>query len=338
MGNLILPIGNPLTAQIGMDDGKIWLGSIFVGLTIILIKKIDSEGFLSWAEKALWAYLSVYALAFFEAPLNVFGVYNTAYQLTAAKAFAEILLIPIGVVAFKDYFLMGLIPIALYEIVVIWLDTGHGLLIAPSFDAAFLAASLPLLPTFFGPPVVLTLLFHRNSTALLILFSHVAVGAYYLKSFRKYMPLYLIAFLATGYLNLENVDQWLSGNGRFEIYQKAFTFWLSEARHIWIGVGPGTFMWTNLLLNRFEGEINLQMHSDWLQILWEYGAVGIGLTLWVFIEKVKENLDRPEKIASLFGLAAFGLTYHPLRFFPTQMLVAFTLLNCKRPSYLLHQK
>ncbi len=88
------------------------------------------------------------------------------------------------------------------------------------------------------------------------------------------------------------------------------------------GVGPGSFMWCSLLIDKFKEPMFLQMHSDWLQLAFEEGIVGILLVIATVLIAVKRALSNKRVLMGIAGASVFALTYHPLRFFPSAIMLA----------------
>jgi hypothetical protein len=63
------------------------------------------------------------------------------------------------------------------------------------------------------------------------------------------------------------------------------------------------------------------MHSDWLQIPWELGSVGLILALVAAYGMLRRAWESTELLCAVVGLFTFALTYHPLRF-PAGMVLA----------------
>lgn len=322
---ITLPADNPLTALI--DGDGIWLITIFLGCSIILqefIIKVTT--YKNWAQRILWVYVLNYALYLFMYPVAHFGVYTTAYQVTAGQALIEAFLIPIGAAVFQKTVFKALPTVIVIELACVWLHRG-GLMLASSFSLAFAALALPFLPWWLRALTVFSVLTHHASTALLVLW--VQLGAFTLKN-KRFWPLFTavtFAFLVMTYF--QQGGGFFHGSGRVGKYNQFMTFWATNPKWVIFGVGPGSFMWTSLLMDKFKGELFLQMHSDWLQILWEYGLVGFLLSVAVFIGAAKDACKNPRSLAAVFGAGAFMLTYHPLHFFPTALLIAVIYVSRK---------
>lgn len=314
-----LPFGNPLTVQI--DQGGIWHLSVFIGCVFIIWAAIWNLKMLATEAKILWIYLLTQAIYYFEYPAAHFGLYDTAFQAQAAQVFAEALIIPIGALFFSKRIFQILPFVILYELVCIWLKR-DGLMIAASFDTTFCALAIPFLPWWMIYAVVMTALTHHGSTALVVIGAQ--LFAFAVKDKR------LISLFLGASMILFTAAKWhsygmgfIDGESRIAVYKKSLDFLTFHKEWIPLGVGPGSFIWTSLLMSNFQGGLWMQMHSDWLQIFWELGAVGFLLVILALTRSIRTAWDTPQLLAAIFGCVASCLTYHPMRFFPPALLIAF---------------
>lgn len=75
----------------------------------------------------------------------------------------------------------------------------------------------------------------------------------------------------------------------------------------------------------------MQLHNDWLQILFELGFVGLVLSMGVFLGLLWRARRHPEVFALVCGLGVMGLGYHPLRHIVTQVLVVCVIRTVYLP-------
>lgn len=102
----------------------------------------------------------------------------------------------------------------------------------------------------------------------------------------------------------------LNDSGRFFMYRFFLADWWKNGS-VLFGNGPGSFVVTGPtlqikanLLHGPWGDIFLWLHSDWLQSLIEFGAIGLVLGLWVAIDILRSFYRREE-----FGPLASALTF-----------------------------
>lgn len=329
-----------------MDIGGIWRSTFFIGevflLAMVMYNRIPRIVF------ALWFYSIVQALYILEFPALPFGDYNTAYQATAGQVVTELLIIPLSFFLLKPKvykWIWRAIPlVVLYEIYAIWVHSEArpmGLMISPSFDSAFISLALPFMPLWIALPVIITVVTHHGSTALLILLAEAfAWGIVSLtkkprkKQIAIFLGLSVLAGAILGVAYVHSHSQLFDGMERIAAYKRYMKFWAQDWHFITFGVGPGSFMWTSMMIDKWTPPLFLQMHSDWLQILFELGTVGFLLVCGVFFTALKNVWGKLKLMAALFGVAAFALTYHPLRFFPPALLVGLifyeALFNYKK--------
>jgi hypothetical protein len=279
----------------------------------------------------LWGYLLLSALFVFQNPwATPFVFYNqdgkpyslaTQMDQTTGQAFSQILLIPLVVFGapsevFK-YWRVFFISIGVVEAVLL-LTAGYGLLNASSFDAAFVATLVTIAPW----PIRVFFVFaiwqsERAATAVLILCAQVfSLGV---------VPRLRHAVFGGGILFLLAAPFIFIVHGfwsdtRAAAYVSFFKWWKVEASYFF-GTGVGTFQWVGPAIQKFEGKVYLQMHSDWLQILFEGGATGLVLSLWAYVHLLLKSRKSVELFAATIAVGVFCAFYHPFRFFPTSLFI-----------------
>lgn len=317
---------NPLTTTI--DLGGIWRLGLFAVTSLCAV-----HWALNYKPRALrlplearllWAYALVYALFILEYPAVPFGLYHTAFQATSGQAVAEILLIPLGALLAPRWIWKGVAAVVVVEALCVWFNhEGRGLMGWPSFDNAFMAMCLPFVPLPVQALAVFTIVTHHGSTALVIIFMQLLAVAVHRPKFRKFAAAALPVLVLIAYAHHEG--PWFDSGERLQAYERYMTFWSKHWRFVVMGSGPGTFMWMSLLIDKFVPPLFLQMHSDWLQITFELGLVGLALTGLIWVKAVAAAWPNERVLAGVLGVAAFGLTYHPLRFAPAAFVVCLVI-------------
>ena len=174
--------------------------------------------------------------------------------------------------------------------------------------------------------VLTTAIFNHGSTAILIIGAQ-AVAYAIAKGDRKYRV------LLTGLVPVLLLAAWqnsgvmFDGGERLAKYRQALTYWSGSTKRIIFGEGPGSYLWTSAGLDDFKAPIFLHLHSDWLQVLFEYGIVGFLLVLLFYLQNAISAFKYPKRFAAFIGVGAFALTYYPLRHFPSAVLCAFIFLD-----------
>lgn len=333
---------NPMNVQ--LDIGGVWRLSIFIGLifcTFSIWKKCKS--FFGWQIALLWSYVIASALCILEFPFVRFGDYQTAFMANAGQTLAEAVLLPLVILLMSmkglERLYKFLVLMIVFEIAAVWFH-GCGFMMQTSFDSALIALFMPFAPPVLWAISLVTVLTHHGSTALLIILSQCAIWA-----IRKYRigTLSGLRFAIAGALGtaliwsvarFHNADIMLNGSERLMAYKRFLAFWWDQGIETRLfGVGAGTFGWFGMLIDNFQEPHFVQMHSDWLQIIFELGIFGLLITIAVLVKTTKAAWNNPHRLCSIFGLAAFMVTYHPLRFFPSMLLAAYIvrmgLISCK---------
>ena len=130
--------------------------------------------------------------------------------------------------------------------------------------------------------------------------------------------LYLCAlppFLAQWYLSGK---PFFDTNGRYPVWKMAYE-WCRDHGFLWFGLGAGAVQ-TLVPVLQVQTHTRLPdffvwLHSDWLQIVIEFGWVGLVCTLIALIHLLwkAHNHWCPENFASLMGFVALGAFGYPLR-------------------------
>ncbi len=235
--------------------------------------------------------------------------YNLGLQVFAAKA---------GIIVLLLYFcnLKVIYKIVLYILALdaVWLCFGgKGIFYGVTLDTTVFMIFLPL---FWRDKVL------RFSTPLLLFATFKLGGATSLLALAVhffYRPITRYTFLGAlgALLYLYNNPIALVGN-RWDIIEPSMQWWANNANH-YFGTGIGSYEWV-------AGYHNLQpplmwLHSDWLQILFEIGFVGLFVVLTAYVIKIYQcpREDRGMWLALGVGM----MFYSPIQYIYCQILVAY---------------
>jgi hypothetical protein len=240
-------------------------------------------------------------------------------------------------------------------------------LINPSMAGSFIACALPLfylthrewmlgqekkggvVSNFFilvpllicGVAIVMT----GASSALLAL--AVILGISWMLLFRSYpRAMGAVALLAISYLFIfwvsgsDVLEPLLNSTGRFDAWRIAYKNFTASSFHTWIfGYGLGS---TRVLMPLFQvdngmniadGKWFLWLHSDWLQIIFELGLLGIGAGLVFFATLVKAARREPLLLMSACAFASTMLTNFPLHSGLHSLLGAIIVRAVMKPGW-----
>ena len=321
-----------------------WMTMIGLSLLMVLIAKgfifdkiKTSKGLIPFA--LFWAYVVIYCLWIFAYPPIQYGQYQGAFMDSASRVFSEVILIPIGIFYFpKRLFLFSLHIFCGVELALV-LTKGYGFLGAPSFSLAFCACAIPFLHYTFSLVVVGAILSMHALTASSILCAQILVSIFLggfgrLKDkstirLLKFTSIIIISIFA--YYHRGDISY---AHGRLDTWLSFIQYWKSRGLEVWsFGTGPGSFVWISPALQQFQYAIYSQMHNDWLQILFEEGVIGFVLALLCAFHAGWVVRDNPKYLGAVASVCVFGLTYYPLRFLPSALLVAFIFRVCLESKY-----
>ena len=308
---------------IDLDPMGIWRLGLFVGVLLC---------FLSWfkiyrfnIQSLLWSYVVCYCIFVLEFPFRRYGIVDTPFVASAGRTCLEAIIIPLTILNLnkrrENNFLTLFEIFALIEIVLIW-TIHYGAMLQTSFDSALLCCFVPFTNPIIAIMIIVTALTHHGGTATVILLTQLVVMCIKYKHARRFV---VAGFpLGLAYLWFRFHDLALGGNERILAYKRFMSAWWNDG---WVtrifGSGPGSFQYLTFLIEQSKKEIFLMMHSDWLQIIFEFGIVGFILTVLFIISAIQKSWNRPNVLAGVFGCCAFALTYHGLRFMPGMLLYAY---------------
>ena len=206
-----------------------------------------------------------------------------------------------------------------------------------SFSVILSAALLSFSPVNLLFPVIAT--FFCNSAGALL--SAIAGAGVFLFSYHKeiaakiFVPLlaiFLIFAFSTGKIQ-SNIS---SKNGRLNTWSK--TIELANERP-WAGWGPCTYKYLFPAMCGIDSLSWKMAHNCWLQILFEYGRIGlavfIGYFVYLFISLFRimsRAIFRPQAVSCLAGLAMISINmmiHFPTRMIQTVLIILFFLAYCE---------
>lgn len=184
---------------------------------------------------------------------------------------------------------------------------------------------------------VMAILASRSNMALMALLGALAAPAavrLWRGKHRLISPAVMASLLGAGYCCMGT--KFGDNNGRFEIWRATLSWWMQHANH-WTGAGLGSYFIIGpgiqiAILHQNTAHL-LWMHNDWLQVLFEQGAIGLALAITVFGRALARSIkrDRPWLTSSL---SAFGVTmlgnfpmHVPVMGFLGSFLLVFALMD-----------
>ncbi len=269
------------------------------------------------------------ALSTFQNPDTKFDALAFQLDQVSSQAFVQLFLIMVGIFYFKkSLWKKFFIGVAAFEALAIIFGSTGGLLLAPSLDSAFLASMLPIFPFPLTILSLIAIVMAKGTTAYTIIAAQL-VG-YAIVKHTKAWRLLTVSGILGACLWFTQGASISDSNGRIAAWKRFFTWWGDQDYH-WLGTGNGTFSWIGPCIDNMhdgkcliiEGGAFVQMHNDWLQVLFETGIVGLLLASIVFTMTTFKAKASPKLFATWLGFGAFALTYHPLRFMITGLFIAY---------------
>ena len=210
-----------------------------------------------------------------------------------------------------------------------------GILFNASMSGCFAAATLPLFfvrrpyPWHWIALVASSVLVAGQSMPFGVL---VFLGCVWMIQRRRFNELALLAVAAACLGFALMGDQLLSSNSRFTAWRVAMSWWQDHANP-WLGSGSGTFVsiGPDLTNGRHPDAFPAKwmwLHSDWLQILFEQGILGLCLATAVFVTALRRfyHAQNQAGFYALIACGAFAAANMPLRYPLTALLCAFLVV------------
>lgn len=335
---------------------------VIIPITFIILFKIGKKYHPIIA--LFWAYvvLSGIFIGFFPTKEGIYGDLQIRIDQVAPQSALLAILVPLFVMILKRdsirflIFLFELLAL-LNSILVIFL--GRGIFFAYSFDLTFIAMVYPSilfrpeiyivdkktgiintdLASFIYEILLVTLpaiaMIVRPSSTPTIMIA-MSLTAYFILTRRSLSFLLVLPVIVSVGVLLSGVD-FLSSNGRFEMWEYFFNWWNVWANQ-WIGTGTGSFQWIGPFMQineQFKTDSTFHfMHNEYLQILFEQGVIGFSLFLFSIYIAIKRSVQTPWVLASIVAICVCFLTQFPLRWIIPQIwiMIIFRLAleNCWR--------
>jgi hypothetical protein len=307
-----------------------WQFSTFAGV-LILFLVMPHFRIREYSWKLLFIYLGVLCIygGFFdpEGP-------HTSVQLALQATSLRFLVAMVALVSFfkvaeenvknfvKDFFLAVLVADALFILV-----GGPGIMIGTTLDTLVMAIFLPL--WFEGRrtwclPMVLGAIFKTVGMASFVaLFIHSFLWTW---NNRRGLAMFVTGGLLALLVLIPRftVAERLMPRIR-DAWSPTFAHWVHHG-NFFVGFGPWSFQWL-AVSEKIGSWPMLWVHNDWLQILFELGAIGLSLSLIAYARTLW--LVRADARAfSIMVCLGFGMfVYSPLQYFVVQYLMFYVVLR-----------
>lgn len=120
---------------------------------------------------------------------------------------------------------------------------------------------------------------------------------------------------------------------RLKMWATYFDYFNDSGKSIWLGFGPGTFEMVGPTIKfKIPGAADYGtawMHNDWLQILWEYGAIVFFLSVGFYFYLLFRAYNKQTWLfCMVLGYGACMSFYSPLHFMISQLLACTLIVEC----------
>lgn len=328
----------------------VWLTACLV----FVAKQCSKQIHWSFVLTMCWVLGSaLYCSMFTQSPYSVYGSFvAVSFAFNAAKAAVVILAVTSFLFSLKNCNRLwkGFTFLACVDAVRLFLGDGfrhnNGLMSYSLWDnqsmgASMSAVMLPMVSAQFRKrwlPYLLfvpAIIYAHSSVAWAALFVGLAAPFIARLEIAKVTALTLAATVG-GFLVLPN--KLLNNDGRFEIWHQIWSFWHKapapgEQINHFFGAGTGSFMMYGPHINLINGNnklIFIWAHSDWLQILFEQGYVGLGLASLTAGFALWKSRKSMWLFSSILTYAFVMLAQMPWRYLPSSVFGAALLITALR--------
>jgi hypothetical protein len=310
-----------------MMDGSRDLQLLICGLLFAIIIP-----FFSKVPKALLIpllYFTVHAAWFafnrdaFDQDIN--PITRLSMHINALEVFVMLICFPLFIsrlpILMKAFVLGGIYCMMLFDSALFAFGRGGVLFTWPTFECAMMACFIPVVFRVrwkLAVPLLIPIIgLHALTAATCAL---VGMSTYLKKRWAViFIPVILtVLFIIKPFFTLALSERW-------EMWTQYFN-WFSMIPHAWLtGVGPGSFEELGPLFRSATAHQYVLMHNDYLQILFETGVPGLLMFLWVCGYLLWATRLKLVYFSSLVAVMLCMLTYFPLHFFTSQLMLLFLI-------------
>lgn len=309
---------------------------IWIGFALLMSIRVART--YGWLSSVTFAWFSFSALRIFAAPISPYvheeEIWNSSLSQASACAFIGVVLVCSCIQMFTVrawIFIFNLVAILNSFLILGGLPFGapYGLLFNASMSGCLNAVLFPLfferdgkVPILSAIVIPLSVLATQKNQPIALLFFSLGVVLIKRRHWKE-LALAIAASFLTGLLLIGHMFG--NSEGRTEVWTLAFNFFRDHANPF-LGTGLGTFYYIGpwLTLKPF-GQGFLWLHSDWLQIGFECGAIGLVLMALLFFRACYRSRGNLVLSTSLLTFGAFGIANFPLHNPISACLGAFLL-------------
>ncbi len=316
----------------------VWHFSTWIGVcSVVILVCWDIKGspLLKWPYLYALLYSCSVSFSLFQTAVDPLTL---AIKLGAAKVFGTLVLFgwyfsDHSYVSTRSKYYLKLGILLMFTLDAIWLlFGGDGIMVGYTQDSLMMAVLIPMFLQNkyfrFAIPILLAYIIYSKGAAayVVVAFQIVMFRWYTVKSWWVRTVDYIIFAGVALYLSrssfLQNHDIW--GKRWNTVWRGHLLWWGKNANGI-TGTGPGSFEWIATTIRVDAAGAKMWLHSDWLQILFEYGLIGLGLAVVAYAYVGRRLTNRPCSLVTWLSLGIAMLVYSPLQFWYVQFLVAYLI-------------
>lgn len=313
-----------MTDWVWISDMMVWLFAIAI-ISFYLSQKFSKTAAIAFGMTALSGLLA------FQTTLNALppDPAMRLFSMAAESALISLLLTIFGVMTFSLHrwksFFKGVAVSNAGFIIGMKLAHPHeipwGILLNGSMSGCFAATLFPLFERRerWQRILVVISIFTIARSLPIAVFACV-VGSFFIFNRRfKFAALGVPLIFALGFLLKGKL--FLESNGRTIVWHTSFHYFVDHVS-LWSGAGLGSFYLIGQALT--NGQF-IWLHSDWLQLGFELGVLGLFLIVVMYADALWKARHRVDLFAALVGFGVFGLANMPLRYPLAGLYGAFLL-------------
>jgi hypothetical protein len=310
---------------------------MIIGFLLSIVIPFGFKKDISLIGSIFWSYLVANAAwvsysAWYDPSSYIHPLIIPAVRDSAKLSLWLLFCVPIGVMLFKNK-ILNIIKLGLVVNSAHVLAFGYGVFNAGTFDAGVMAASLPLFASrsykklnfIMGLFVLASVISTRSATGAVVL---LVVLISYMSIWKSYLYAAAAAFVSFGVSFLLQGSELFNDSGRIIAWKNYIKWWSSEA-NILFGTGVSTFDSICSFIDNGTGTIFVWAHNDYLQLLIDGGIIGVSLFAVYYLSILFKVRNNPVLFSCLAGFGACGLTYSPMHFVASQVIVCYLLIKAE---------
>ncbi len=288
--------------------------STFLGAFIFSTLLIWRIRFPLWLP---YAYFLYYSMAMFMiSPIHQVNTLTLGLQLASGRWFITLALFPL-IFHIVDTNILSIVRRSLLIVLlfdaIAFMFGGKGIFIGDTQDVLIFATFAPLIGMYAYPIFLPVIALIHGVGSFVVLY--VQLACIFWRYARQALIPLAVAAPAIFYLVKPKL---LS---RADFYIPYIQWWMAHANPL-VGTGPGSFEWISMSQDGINLTPRMWMHSDWMQITFETGLIGLVAALTVYFYVLWQSRNNFTKFIVWISLGIAMCLYSPIQFWLVQFLAA----------------